>query len=305
MPVPDTVLGTALAVALVCAVVLGLGAALHPDGAAWLRRWGLPSPTPEQAHVVRRHLRERRLWTVLAYLALGALVTATTPPGDEPGTPRLLGSLLVGLLVGELVAVWRQRRDQVARAAPVPAPRPPSLPRWPLHLLRAAFALACLLTVSTLALAAWWRSDLSVAARAESLFAGLTVDREVELGVPAVAAVVVLVLVELVVRLAAGRGPGPDDDEAVDLLLRTRTARVALGVGVAAIGVVLIALAEQLQLQVLALHGTAQEQVASLVTSASTLVGITGGLGGIVVWILVANPPSRRAREPAPAPVPV
>ena len=299
MPVPDTVLGTALAVALVCAVVLGLGAALHPDGAAWLRRWGLPSPTPEQAHVVRRHLRERRLWTVLAYLALGALVTATTPPGDEPGTPRLLGSLLVGLLVGELVAVWRQRRDQVARAAPVPAPRPPSLPRWPLHLLRAAFALACLLTVSTLALAAWWRSDLSVAARAESLFAGLTVDREVELGVPAVAAVVVLV--ELVVRLATGRPAGPDTDEAVDLLLRARTARVALGVGVAAIGVVLIALAEQLQLQVLHLRGTAQERVAEVVTSASTLVGVAGAVGGIVVWVLMANQPSRRARTTAPA----
>ena len=301
MSVPDTVFGAVLLVALVCAVFFGAGAALQPDGAAWLRRWGLPSPTPEQADVVRRHLRERRLWTVVAYLLLSGLVTATTPPGDEPGAPRFLASLLVGLLVGELVAVRRLRRDQVAGA--VPALRPPSLPRWPLHLLRAAFALACLLTASTLALAAWWHSDLSAATRAESLFAGLTVDREVELGVPAGAAVVVLVLVELVVRLTAGRPAGPDDDEAVDLLLRARTARVALGVGIAAIGVVLIALAEQLQLQlqVMDLHGTAQERVADVVTSAATLVGVGGAVGGIVVWVLVANPPSRRARTTAPA----
>ena len=124
-------------------VVLSMWATPN-DGRRWLRSWGVPEATEDQAELVAVHLRRRRL--SYPVLVVGSFLL--TPPllsalGQRPTGTRFvdLAVVVVGaLLVGELVDGLLQRRGSVREASLVERRAGDLVPGWATWLLRGTAA---------------------------------------------------------------------------------------------------------------------------------------------------------------------
>jgi hypothetical protein len=224
-----------------------------------LRRWGdIAEPDRDQAAVVVRYLRERRLLLVplmllapLAARAMPAIRSLARPVIWGPTT--LLGSLLVAWLVAEVVATVRPRRGSVRTASLVR--RGSLVPTWAVvsHLGSAAIAVVLALAAQPWA-AGWYLVSLTF---------------------------VTSLVVYGIAWLAAVRPPGAQDD--VDTALRTRSARVAVGVGILLAGLFVAVAGSRFDV------GSGSASVRSAVAAGVSVITVATVIG----WGAVISAPRR------------
>jgi hypothetical protein len=270
-------------------VILVLCLVLPPGdrSARWvLRRWAPHvEPTPERVGLVARRLARCRVptvgllfavWFGLPLLDLFDLVVL--------GWPSVLACLLAGLAIGEALSAL-DHHDGAVRAATLRARRMGDL------VPRRGLVLHAVATVATIWIATYLLtlegSVLSTDVAPAQLHPLLEARQQVWLAL--LGSVVSAALTVAVLRLATTRRALGDAE--VDAALRARSARVAVGVGVALTGSLL---ANACVVMIASSAGHADN------TGFWRGIDALFVLGGIGVWIMLANPlrPGLRAAAP-------